>query len=395
MLIPLHMATVRILGPLTQPLHCHTRVTVTRDLVKSEITAYDGEGVPLLEITGFLLKQTNRDTLYQGLRADDRGVIHLQDWRPVPLTDQPVPQDGLGWVVVGGPDGWGEALASQLRRQGADCLELIRARRWSASATAAMPSIPADPDGLPGALLPWLAGHGARGINLLFAHRGTGEGPGAECQDACGLLLPIVQAIGAAEGRERLRLWLLTSQGAIGGAREDHGAASPSDAALWGFGRAISREMPEIWGGLIDLEAGPSPAGVASVLGLVQAPAGEDQLALRRGNQAFAARIVGASTVGAGKDGSRRLPQAGDDEAYFLDKGRVRRSTTWSSRTRRRRSPAAGEVEVAILAAGLNFRDVLNALGQYPGEAGLLGFEAAGTVAALGEGSTILPWATS
>jgi malonyl CoA-acyl carrier protein transacylase len=384
-LIPLHMATVRILGPLTQPLHCHTRVTVTRDLVKSEITAYDGEGAPLLEITGFLLKQTNRDTLYQGLRADDRGVIHLQDWRPVALTEQPAPQDGLGWVVVGGPDGWGEALASQLRRQGTDCLELIPGKAPERIGDGRHAFDPADPDGLLGVLLPWLAGHGVRGVNLLFAHRGAGEGPGAECRDACGLLLPIVQAIGAAEGRERLRLWLLTNQ-AQSVAREDHGAASPSDAALWGFGRAISREMPEIWGGLIDLEAGPSPAGVASVLGLVQAPAGEDQLALRRGNQAFAARIVGASAVAAGKDGSRRLPQAGDDEAYFLDKGPRQTLDDLVFRTRRRRRPAAGEVEVAILAAGLNFRDVLNALGQYPGEAGLLGFEAAGTIAALGEG---------
>ncbi|WP_254504612.1 zinc-binding dehydrogenase [Duganella vulcania] len=49
-----------------------------------------------------------------------------------------------------------------------------------------------------------------------------------------------------------------------------------------------------------------------------------------------------------------------------------------------RGAPRAGEVEIEVLAAGLNFRDVLNALGQYPGEAGLLGFEAVGRVTALG-----------
>ncbi|MFI6099454.1 type I polyketide synthase [Lentzea sp. NPDC051213] len=42
------------------------------------------------------------------------------------------------------------------------------------------------------------------------------------------------------------------------------------------------------------------------------------------------------------------------------------------------------EVRVAIRAAGLNFRDVLNALGMYPGEAGSFGAEAAGVVAEVG-----------
>ncbi|MGW6932262.1 type I polyketide synthase [Lentzea sp. NPDC054927] len=42
------------------------------------------------------------------------------------------------------------------------------------------------------------------------------------------------------------------------------------------------------------------------------------------------------------------------------------------------------QVRVAVRAAGLNFRDVLNALGMYPGEAGSFGAEAAGVVAEVG-----------
>ena len=44
---------------------------------------------------------------------------------------------------------------------------------------------------------------------------------------------------------------------------------------------------------------------------------------------------------------------------------------------------AAGEVRVAVRAAGLNFRDVLIALGIYPGDAPL-GSEAAGVVLEVG-----------
>ena len=66
-----------------------------------------------------------------------------------------------------------------------------------------------------------------------------------------------------------------------------------------------------------------------------------------------------------------------------------------------RRTPGAGEIEVAVKAVGLNFRDVLNGLGMlqeyYATVLGVtraqdvgLGFECAGVVSAVGEGVTRL-----
>ena len=49
-------------------------------------------------------------------------------------------------------------------------------------------------------------------------------------------------------------------------------------------------------------------------------------------------------------------------------------------------APGRGEVQVEVRAAGLNFRDVLNALGMYPGEGGPLGGEMAGRVVEVGPG---------
>lgn len=53
-----------------------------------------------------------------------------------------------------------------------------------------------------------------------------------------------------------------------------------------------------------------------------------------------------------------------------------------------RRSPAHDEVEIQVQASGLGFRDVLDALGMYPGEAGPLGGECAGVIVAVGAGVT-------
>jgi NADPH:quinone reductase-like Zn-dependent oxidoreductase/NADP-dependent 3-hydroxy acid dehydrogenase YdfG len=51
-----------------------------------------------------------------------------------------------------------------------------------------------------------------------------------------------------------------------------------------------------------------------------------------------------------------------------------------------RRRPGPGEVEIAVRATCLNFRDVMGAMGLYPGDPGPLGGECAGVVVALGSG---------
>ena len=51
-----------------------------------------------------------------------------------------------------------------------------------------------------------------------------------------------------------------------------------------------------------------------------------------------------------------------------------------------RREPDRGEVEIRVLASGLNFRDVLNTLDLYPGDAGRLGNECVGKIIAIGDG---------
>ncbi|MGZ2839677.1 alcohol dehydrogenase catalytic domain-containing protein, partial [Pseudomonas aeruginosa] len=44
----------------------------------------------------------------------------------------------------------------------------------------------------------------------------------------------------------------------------------------------------------------------------------------------------------------------------------------------------AGQVRVAVTAVGVNFRDVMAALGMYPGQAPVLGAEGAGVVVETG-----------
>ena len=55
--------------------------------------------------------------------------------------------------------------------------------------------------------------------------------------------------------------------------------------------------------------------------------------------------------------------------------------------------PGPGQVLLKVLAVGVNFRDVLNVLGMYPGNPGEPGGDVAGIVAAAGPGDLQHRWA--
>ena len=164
------------------------------------------------------------------------------------------------------------------------------------------------------------------------------------------------------------------------GAQPAGGIAPDADqAALWGFARTLALEHPELRPASIDLDPSPVTLGGADLLAAVLDADGEDQVALRAG-----ARLVARLVVADAPDATAAR-DAAPVELALESRG------TLDALTRRpmvRRAPGPGEVEIEVLATGLNFKDVLNALDMYPGDPGPLGSECAGVVAAVGAGVT-------
>ncbi|MFJ8281356.1 type I polyketide synthase [Streptomyces griseoviridis] len=161
------------------------------------------------------------------------------------------------------------------------------------------------------------------------------------------------------------------------GDRIDDLAAS----AVWGLVRAAHSENPTRFA-LLDLDEN---AGLDDVL--PQLPAllagGDAQFVVRAGALLVGRldRAVTAPTLLPPAEGPWRLDSTSRGS---LDALTLRPSPEVLD------EPEAREVRVEVRAAGLNFRDVLNALGMYPGEAGLLGAEATGVVTAVGPDVTEL-----
>ncbi len=69
-------------------------------------------------------------------------------------------------------------------------------------------------------------------------------------------------------------------------------------ACAWGAGKAAALELPNLWGGLVDLPVGFSAADAGQLIAALTAASDEDQLALR-GTQWFVPRLVPVSIAAA------------------------------------------------------------------------------------------------
>jgi acyl transferase domain-containing protein/NADP-dependent 3-hydroxy acid dehydrogenase YdfG/acyl carrier protein len=157
---------------------------------------------------------------------------------------------------------------------------------------------------------------------------------------------------------------VVLTHGAVGLAGED--VTDLAGAAVWGLVRSAQAEHP----GRVVLVDSDGSIDVATVIG-----SGEPQLVVRSG-VAHAARLA---SVGAGA--VLELPAAG----WRLAAGGGGTLEDVVVAAAGPAELAAGQVRVAVAAVGVNFRDVLVALGMYPG-GGELGAEGAGVVVEVGPG---------
>ncbi len=146
-------------------------------------------------------------------------------------------------------------------------------------------------------------------------------------------------------------LWVLT-RGAVG-TGPGEGVCSPVQAQVWGLGRVAGLELPERWGGLVDLPEVFDERAAGRLAGVLAGVGGEDQVALRvRG--VLGRRLVRAGRV---RRGGGWVPRGtvlvtggtggiGGYTASWLA-GRGARRVVLTSRS----GPAAGGV--AALAAGV------------------------------------------
>jgi len=188
-------------------------------------------------------------------------------------------------------------------------------------------------------------------------------------------VLHLVQALGKARPNQPPRLALLT-RGAVSVSGEALTglAASP----VWGLGKSIALEHPELRCIRIDLAAAARPDEIPPIVAEMTADTraqAEDQIAFRD-ERRLVPRLVR-------RGGKQSLPQTESYQLGVPASGSLD-AMAWSPTERH--APRAGEVEIRVHAAGLNFKDVLLALHRVPAAGPVLGIECAGVVTRVGSG---------
>jgi len=126
------------------------------------------------------------------------------------------------------------------------------------------------------------------------------------CWPAVSSALPLVHAVLRSPGKPRVSFITRRTQPV-----ESDGAVEPNAAPLWGFGRALSLEHPDIFGQLIDIS---DDADLSAALGHIQRSDGEDQVAFRE-NRRFVPRLAAAGFP------SGPPPSLRPDAAYLITGG--------------------------------------------------------------------------
>jgi phthiocerol/phenolphthiocerol synthesis type-I polyketide synthase B len=224
-------------------------------------------------------------------RPDDEmcGWLYKLQWElsAVPICEAAAPKRGARWLIVSAGHAAGCTVAASLQAAGFAAVMVPFEQLESAIEQLARDWAPSS------------------GILLL-----PSDGPDD-------LYSPIraLQAVLSVEWRLRPRLWVATRGGQSVSADPPE-RVSVDHAALWGAGRVIADEHPDLWGGLVDLDPEADlSADAALFVRHVLADDGEDQIAFRA-NRRYVLRLApGKADYGSGTFAWRR------DGTYLITGG--------------------------------------------------------------------------
>jgi phthiocerol/phenolphthiocerol synthesis type-I polyketide synthase C len=344
--------------------HCVVRPgsSLGTEFLEADIRLLDEEGCVACELLGFRVKLVSRETDREA-RENPADLLYDVTWvakRPAVSRNSDDAQPP-SWFIVADRGGLGQSLAALLQSQGQKCtvaalLDDLRDLRLPAGrcnvvhlSSLDLGDLAARPDAILEAQTKWIH------------------------------TLQFVQTLLREAGGSKPRLWIVTRGAQAAGAAPAR--VSLAQTPLWGLAKSIDLEHAELDCTRIDLDP---QGGAEELLALVEElslPATEREVAFRKGTR-FVARLVPRAP----KFSNDAVLDIPDTDSFRLDISHPGNLENLLLRGCSRPKPQPGEVQIRVKAAGLNFRDVMNAAGVYPGGPIPFGAECSGIISAVGSG---------
>ncbi|HEX2244530.1 MAG TPA: type I polyketide synthase, partial [Gammaproteobacteria bacterium] len=261
-----------------------------RQLHKTRPFSEEEQTKLLPELLGALVEQHQQ----QRMAVCTKDWFYKLDWQLKPRESNREAIEGAqpgSWLIFADRTGAGRALAGLLQQRGQHCVLVYAGQSYYQSEETATHSInPAElaefedlfRDLLVHQRLPAL-----RGIVHLWSLEAASPDKLTipyleEAQSwGCVSVLHLVQVL--AKYSISPRLWLVTRGAMPAGSRHPLAVAQ---APLWGLGKVIAMEQPQLWGGMFDLAPDvPSPGQAAMLLDDIWDSQSEDQIAIRGGQR--------------------------------------------------------------------------------------------------------------
>ncbi|MGH3723533.1 MAG: type I polyketide synthase [Mycobacterium sp.] len=364
--LPLRYGQVTLKEKMPRRFYCRARwheSALDSETQVFDLDYLDRDGRHLGGIREFTVKRAPREALLRGLGGDATRLLYTLGWHEVPAP--PSESDTAETAEASGT--WLIAGFDELAAKVPGCIPL---HRTNDSELLGQVLAQAKERGLPFSGVVWRASAPGAAESASAA--------AARLETEIANLLSAVHTVqgGSQNGSVKLPngLWIVTERAV---ATESGEPVDPVQASLWGFGRTTINEEPALRAKLVDCDG--SPEAVQVLAKLLATPVDEPEIAVRQG------KLLASRLLPWARSGHLAVPRGSDYALAPTERGAIDNLRITENEVL---PPDEGYVQVRVEAAGLNFRDVLNVLGLYPGDPGPVGGDFAGIVTQLGDDVT-------
>ncbi|MEA5516849.1 type I polyketide synthase [Nodularia sp. UHCC 0506] len=296
--LPVGLSSIKVYGRLDQKVWSHLLLKPETDSdpdsLEADIFLLNQQGEVILEVQGFRGQKLDT-SIEKPTQPEIPDWFYEVQWQPQPENLHPSPATGHWLIFVDTPD-WGEKLGNFLAASG-DTYTLIYPQTADvAQFSAGIPIDPADstafekllaqylpasPTFCPGIVYCWGAANATNSTDVDLL--------GEKSQFLCSYLLHLTQAIIKTGVTNPPRLWIVT-QGTQGIANHNS-EIFMHQSALWGLGKVIIQEHPELRCTLVDVSPENLQTEIPTWVQELKFNSNENHIAWR-GEVRYVARLV-------------------------------------------------------------------------------------------------------
>lgn len=395
--LPIEFGKLNVYAPMGANCWCHATIKNRErrqgETITADISIWNEEGHPLVEIEELIVKSADRSTLQRFSEKTIEEWFYRMEWQPQKTTahnNKEIVTDREKWLVFAERSGISKEICERLEENNKTCISIYPGEQYQRRDDGSVIVHPlrsndfhtmmadlrtADPSPLGGVVHLWSMDEDLdmNGIEAIERYE----------ERVCGSVLHLIQTMGNQALSRSFRFLLVTRGGqALNG---EPVTRKILQSTLWGLGNVVALEHPELHCTRIDLDPGNENHPAMDCIEEILYGCDDDQVAYRGGTR-YAARFVRLpSDASTASRGTLSIPQKDPYQLVVRRRGVI---DNIEVETVRRKEPGPNEVEINVSSTGLNFRDVLKVLDMYPDNNPSLGSECVGIISAVGDNVT-------